>query len=96
MSNLNVYSIQNTEYSGGSRSNKNHLEEYKTMKARGIIVVDYIFDGYKQAAHEEERLEKLLQTIVKDNATVVDYQMDLKERRGDAAPDIKKMKFRNN
>ena len=66
------------------------------MKARGIIVVDYIFDGYKQAAQEEERLEKLLQTIVKDNATVVDYQMDLKERRGDAAPDIKKMKFRNN
>lgn len=66
------------------------------MKARGILVIDYIFDGYKQAAHEEERLEKLLQTIVKDNATVVDYQMDLKERRGDAAPDIKKMKFRNN
>lgn len=66
------------------------------MKARGIIVVDYLFDGYKQAAQEEERLEKLMQTIVKDNATVVDYQMDLKERRGDAAPDIKKMKFRNN
>jgi hypothetical protein len=66
------------------------------MKARGIIVVDYLFDGYKQAAQEEERLEKLIQTIVKDNPTVVEYQMDLKERRGDAAPDIKKMKFRNN
>lgn len=66
------------------------------MKARGILVVDYEFDGYTEAAEEEARLAEALKTLVSGNRRVVHHQMDLKERRGDAPLDIKRMKFRNN
>ena len=66
------------------------------MKARGIIVVDYEFDGFKEAAEEQQKLEEALKSLVTGNKRVVYHQMDLKERRGDHPPDLKKMKFRNN
>ena len=65
------------------------------MKARGIVVIDYDIDGgFKEAAEEEQRLEEAISKIVKDNKRVVFHQVDMKERRGDVPPDIKKMKFR--
>tara|TARA_R110000796_G_scaffold203702_1_gene319962 strand:+ start:2431 stop:2628 length:198 start_codon:yes stop_codon:yes gene_type:complete len=64
------------------------------MKARAVLVVDYEFEGYRQAGEEEEKLDDILKNIVTGNKAVVHYQMDMKERRGDAM-DIKKMKFRN-
>mgnify|MGYP003626217399 CR=1 FL=1 len=65
------------------------------MKARAVLVIDYQFGGFKEAGDEEEKLAAILKNIVTGNKAVANYQMDMKERRGEAL-DIKKMKFRNN
>jgi hypothetical protein len=66
------------------------------LKARGIILVDFDFDGFREAAEMQDILEKARDMIITDNKYVVHHQTDLKERRGDHAPDLRKMKFRNN
>lgn len=66
------------------------------MKCRGIVVIDYdLPDGYKQAAVEQEALETAIRELVKGNPRVVHSEVDIKERRGDNKPDIKKMKLRS-
>jgi len=66
------------------------------MKCRGIVVIDYdLPDGYKQAAVEQEALENAIRELVKGNPRVVHSEVDIKERRGDNRPDIKKMKLRS-
>jgi hypothetical protein len=66
------------------------------MKCRGIVVIDYdLPDGYKQAAVEQEALENAIRELVKGNPRVVHSEVDIKERRGDNKPDIKKMKLRS-
>jgi hypothetical protein len=66
------------------------------MKCRGIVVIDYdLPDGYKQAAIEQEALEQAIRELVKGNPRVVHSEVDIKERRGDNKPDIKKMKLRS-
>lgn len=66
------------------------------MKCRGIVVIDYdLPDGYKQAAVEQEALENVIRELVKGNPRVVHSEVDIKERRGDNKPDIKKMKLRS-
>jgi hypothetical protein len=66
------------------------------MKCRGIVVIDYdLPDGYKQAAVEQEALENAVRELVKGNPRVVHSEVDIKERRGDNKPDIKKMKLRS-
>jgi hypothetical protein len=68
-----------------------------TIKARGIVVIDYDIDGgFREAAEEQSRLEEAVAAIVKGNKRVVFHQVDMKERRGDQSPDISKMKFRQN
>lgn len=67
----------------------------RPMKARAVLVIDYEFNGFKEAGDEEQKLTKVLKDIVTGNKNVTNFQMDMKERRGDAL-DIKKMKFRNN
>ena len=65
------------------------------MKARAVLVIDYQFGSFKEAGDEEDKLAAILKNIVTGNKAVVNYQIDMKERRGEAL-DIKKMKFRNN
>lgn len=66
------------------------------MKARAIVVIDYIIEGgFKDAADEQTRLEKAIADIVKDNKAVVHHAVDMRERRGDAKPDLSTMKFRS-
>jgi hypothetical protein len=66
------------------------------MKARGIVVIDYeIEGGFKEAAEEQDKLEKAIASIVDKNKNVVFHQVDMKERRGDKTMDISKMKFRH-
>lgn len=65
------------------------------MKCRGIVVIDYdLPEGFKQAAIEQEKLEEAINNLVKGNPRVVHSEVDIKERRGDRKPDIKKMKLR--
>jgi phage gp29-like protein len=71
------------------------LKEMEAMKARAVLVIDYEFNGFKDAGDEEQKLAEILKGIVTGNKNVSNYQMDMKERRGEAL-DIKKMKFRNN
>lgn len=66
------------------------------MKARGIILIDLEFPGFREAGEFQDKMDEALDLMVKDNKYVVSTQLDLKERRGDHTPDIKKMKFRNN
>jgi hypothetical protein len=65
------------------------------MKARGIVIIDYdLPEGFKQAAEEQNKLEETIKALVKGNPRVVYHEVDIRERRGDKAPDIKKMKLR--
>jgi len=66
------------------------------MKCRAIVVIDYEFpNGYKEAAVEQEAIENAIRELVKGNPRVVHSEVDIKERRGDSKPDIKKMKLRS-
>lgn len=65
------------------------------MKARGVILIDYTFpNGIVEAAEEQKRLTESLKGFLSGNPRVVSYQVDLRERRGTVAPDIKKLKLR--
>jgi hypothetical protein len=65
------------------------------MKARGLILVDYEFEGgFKEAAAEEKRLEEAMNALVRGNNKVTYFQCTIKERRGDAKPDITTLKLR--
>ena len=65
------------------------------MKCRAVAVIDYdLPGGYRDAAIEEEALQKAINELVKGNPKVVYSEIDMKERRGNNKPDIKKMKFR--
>ena len=66
------------------------------MKARGIILIDYeLPNGFRDGADELDRLEKAMQQLVDGNKHVVYYDCDLKERRGEGQPDIRKLKIRS-
>lgn len=65
------------------------------MKARGVVLIDYVFDnGFKEAAEEQQKLEEAIKGLTAGNPRVVNTQVDLRERRGEAPPDIKKLKLR--
>jgi hypothetical protein len=65
------------------------------MKARGIVIIDYdLPNGYRQAAEEQVKLEAAVRDLVKGNPRVIYHEVDVRERRGDKAPDIKRMKIR--
>lgn len=65
------------------------------MKARGIVIIDYdLPEGYKQAAEEQSKLEAAVSHLVKGNPRVVYHEVDIRERRGDQKPDLKRMKIR--
>jgi hypothetical protein len=68
----------------------------RTIKCRGIVVIDYDIEGsFLEAAAEQTKLQDAIAGIVKGNKNVIFHQVDMKERRGDQTPDIKTMKFRN-
>jgi plasmid stabilization system protein ParE len=65
------------------------------MKARAIVLIDYTFpNGIVEAAEEQKRLTDGIKSLLANNPRVATYQVDLRERRGSGAPDIKKLKLR--
>jgi hypothetical protein len=65
------------------------------MKARGVILIDYTFpEGIVEAAEEQKRLSDTIRSMVAGNPRVINYQIDIRERRGSGAPDIRKLKLR--
>lgn len=72
------------------------------MKARAICLIDFDIDGgFRQVADEETKLQDAISKLCKGNKSVIHYQVEMRERRGNkdgghVAPDISKMKFRQN
>tara|TARA_R100001377_G_scaffold82683_1_gene63326 strand:- start:416 stop:619 length:204 start_codon:yes stop_codon:yes gene_type:complete len=65
------------------------------LKARGLILVDYdLPNGYMDAAEEQKRLNAAMEELVRGNNKVTYYQCDIKERRGESRPDIRRLKIR--
>jgi tryptophanase len=63
------------------------------MKARAIIILDLKVDDY--AASEQQKIQKAVDEMVKDNTAVVWSGMTVKERRGDQPIDLESMKWRS-
>ena len=67
----------------------------ETIKARGLILIDYeLPGGFVDAAEEQKRLQETMDNLTRGNNRVTYFQCDIKERRGDGKPDIKKLKIR--
>jgi hypothetical protein len=65
------------------------------MKARGIVVIDYeLPGGFIEAADEQKKLQEAVRELVKGNPRVIYHEVDVRERRGEGKPDIKRMKLR--
>ena len=67
-------------------------------KMSGVIQMDYTFDGdgIDDAYMEKKRLTKLLESIKETTRALIDFQIVMRERRGEKSSDISKMKFRRN
>ena len=66
------------------------------MQLRAIMLVDLEVDNFQEAAAMEAKLQDSLDTLVSLNKNISYTALDIKERRGNAKPDISKMKFRQN
>lgn len=65
------------------------------MKVRGLVVIDYeLPDGFIQAAEEQQKLKEAIDALAKGNPRITYHEVDMRERRGNQKPDIKKMKLR--
>ena len=64
------------------------------MKARGIVLIDYTFPNFMEAAAEQRKLEDAIRGLTAGNPYVASIQVDVRERRGENPPDIKKLKLR--
>ena len=65
------------------------------MKVRGLVVIDYDCPaGFIQAAEEQKKLQDAIDALCRGNPRVLHHEVDIRERRGDQKPDIKKMKLR--
>ena len=51
-------------------------------------------NGYMDAAEEQKRLNAAMEELVRGNNKVTYYQCDIKERRGEGRPDLRKLKIR--
>ncbi|HAV24953.1 MAG TPA: hypothetical protein DCX01_02130 [Bacteroidetes bacterium] len=67
------------------------------MKIRALAIIDLdVEGGFREAANVEDGLNKLIKEYASGLQNVVHYQVDVRDRRGDNPPDIKKLKFRAN
>jgi hypothetical protein len=65
------------------------------MKVRGLVVIDYdLPNGFIEAAEEQQKLQEAVDALAKRNPRITYHEVDMRERRGDQKPDIKKMKLR--
>ena len=65
------------------------------MKQRAIAVIDYNFDGVKEAAAKLVELENYIAEFCKGDSRVGLQHVEMRERRGDSLPDTSNMKFRS-
>jgi hypothetical protein len=66
------------------------------MKLRALVLLDYDLPnaGLIEAADQQKALQAKVDEITKGNPNIVYSTVDMRERRGDTQPDLKKMKFR--
>lgn len=63
-------------------------------KVRGIVLIDYIVNGYEGIAQEKATIDQTIKNMCAGNPNVVKFETDIRERRGDDLPDISKVKVR--
>jgi hypothetical protein len=68
------------------------------MKCRAIAIIDMeIEGGFQEAAAQEKSIQQLISDYVKDNKSVLHWQCELRDRRGEPGNmPLSKMKFRAN
>jgi len=66
------------------------------MKLRALVLLDYDIPegGLIEGAEEQKRLQAEIDKYVSMSKNIVYSTVDMRERRGDTKPDLKKMKFR--
>lgn len=64
------------------------------MKVRAIILVDYVVNGFEEAAKEHAKIKNTMGDLLDENKSVETWQSDMRERRGTGMPDIAKIKVR--
>ena len=66
------------------------------MKLRALVLLDYDIPegGLIEGAEEQIRLQAEIDKYVSMSKNIVYSTIDMRERRGDSKPDLKKMKFR--
>ena len=66
------------------------------MKLRALVLIDLDIPdgGFMEAAAEQKALQDHIDVMVKNNSRIIYSTVDVRERRGDTQPDLKKMKFR--
>ena len=52
------------------------------MKARAVILIDYEFNTFLEAASEHEKIQMMIDNLIKDNPHARYSDFDFKERRG--------------
>lgn len=53
------------------------------MKARAVILIDYEFNTFLEAASEHEKIQKMVDELLANNPKATYSDFDFKERRGD-------------
>jgi hypothetical protein len=66
------------------------------MKLRALVLIDFEIPdgGFLEAAEEQTALQVKIDEIAAANSNIIYHTIDMRERRGDTQPDLKKMKFR--
>lgn len=64
-------------------------------KYRALMMIDYNINGnLPEFSKKYEDLRQSFELFVNSDSEIVHHSWDMKERRGNAKPDVKEMKFR--
>ena len=69
--------------------------QQNTKKMRLVAAIDFDLPDYIEVAKRQEKFQQMLEEFVNADKSVVWYDCDFKERRGNDHPDLKVMKFRS-
>ena len=79
--------------------NENDTTTERGRKMSLVIQGDYTFiggDGVEDAYLEKKRMVKLFESIKETTPELLNFQIVMRERRGEKSSDISKMRFRRN
>lgn len=66
---------------------------FTTTKMRAIVILDYNFDTFEDAAEQYHKLKNHIDEFVKANDKVLFSDIEMRERRGDRHTPLKEIKL---